>query len=170
MKINTLSPIFGGSTGGWLKAAEIEEKYTITWTSSKEQIFEMPTGGAGIMLKGENFLYFARKEQCVALSAQLRTMKINDYKIFRLIPSGEVQFLHPNDGVFPEKVNDDRERAGFKNFSIGKNPEPSLNKFGREPGSVAAKIEVMVNEPFITEKDEIVRQMAVRYREDEKEE
>ena len=33
-------PIFGGSTGGWLRAAEIEEKYAITWTSPKEQIFE----------------------------------------------------------------------------------------------------------------------------------
>ena len=29
LKIDTLSPIFGGSTGGWLRAAEIEEKYTI---------------------------------------------------------------------------------------------------------------------------------------------
>ena len=43
--IKTPSPIFGGSTGGWLRAAEVEEKYAITWTSPKEQIFEMPTGG-----------------------------------------------------------------------------------------------------------------------------
>ena len=34
------SPTFGGSTGGWLRAAETEEKYAITWTSKKEQIFE----------------------------------------------------------------------------------------------------------------------------------
>ena len=27
------SPTFGGSTGGWLRAAETEEKYAITWTS-----------------------------------------------------------------------------------------------------------------------------------------
>ena len=33
------SPTFGGSTGGWLRAAETEEKYAITWTSKKEQIF-----------------------------------------------------------------------------------------------------------------------------------
>ena len=38
-----VSPKFGGSTGGWLQAAETEEKYAITWASKKEQIFEMPT-------------------------------------------------------------------------------------------------------------------------------
>ncbi len=32
------SPTFEGSTGGWLRAAEVEEKYAITWTSSKEQV------------------------------------------------------------------------------------------------------------------------------------
>ena len=34
-------PMFGGSTGGLLTKAEVEEKYAITWTSSKEQVFEM---------------------------------------------------------------------------------------------------------------------------------
>jgi len=63
LNLQTFSPIFGGSTGGWLRAAEIEEKYVITWSSSKEQLFEMPTGGAAIMLQGENLLYLARKEQ-----------------------------------------------------------------------------------------------------------
>ena len=33
------SPTFEGSTGGWLRAAEVEEKYAITWTSKKEQVF-----------------------------------------------------------------------------------------------------------------------------------
>ena len=79
--IETPSPIFGGSTGGWLRAAEVEEKYAITWTSPKEQIFEMPTGGAAIMRSGENLLYLARMEQCLALGTQLRTFKITDYKI-----------------------------------------------------------------------------------------
>jgi hypothetical protein len=38
-------------TGGWLQAAETEEKYVMTWTNSRnktaveENIFEMPTGG-----------------------------------------------------------------------------------------------------------------------------
>ena len=65
------SPTFGGSTGGWLRAAETEEKYAITWTSKKEQVFEMPTSGAAIMQSGENLLYLAKKEQCLALGTQL---------------------------------------------------------------------------------------------------
>nr|AYR06249.1 photosystem I subunit II [Renouxia sp.] len=124
------SPTFGGSTGGWLRAAEIEEKYAITWTSKKEQIFEMPTGGAAIMREGDNLLYLARKEQCLALSVQLRSkFKITDFKIYRIFPSGEVQYLHPKDGVFPEKVNPGRIGIGNINHSIGKNAEPVDQKF-----------------------------------------
>ena len=79
------SPTFGGSTGGWLRAAETEEKYAITWTSKKEQVFEMPTGGAAIMRQNENLLYLARKEQCLALSTQLKnSFKITDFKIYRI--------------------------------------------------------------------------------------
>ncbi|WP_428025450.1 photosystem I reaction center subunit II, partial [Arcobacter sp.] len=44
LNLQTPFPTFGGSTGGWLRSAEVEEKYAITWTSPKEQIFEMPTG------------------------------------------------------------------------------------------------------------------------------
>ena len=66
LDLQIASPTFGGSTGGWLRAAEVEEKYAITWISTKEQIFEMPTGGAAIMRNGENLLYLARKEQCLA--------------------------------------------------------------------------------------------------------
>lgn len=110
-------PKFGGSTGGLLSAADREEKYAITWTSKTEQVFEMPTGGAAIMNEGENLLYFARKEQCLALGTQLRTKfkpKIEDYKIYRIYPTGETQYLHPADGVFPEKVNEGREFHGKK--------------------------------------------------------
>ena len=129
LKLQTPSPIFGGSTGGWLRAAEVEEKYAITWTSPKEQIFEMPTAGSAIMRSGENLLYLARKEQCLALGTQLRTFKIQDYKIYRIFPSGEVQYLHPKDGVFPEKVNEGRIRTNGRDFNIGKNPNPVSVKF-----------------------------------------
>ncbi len=125
-------PKFGGSTGGLLTAAEVEEKYAITWTSSKEQVFEMPTGGAAIMNSGENLLYFARKEQCLALGTQLRTKfkpRIQDYKIYRVFPNGEVQYLHPADGVFPEKVNEGRPFNGKIDRKIGDNSEPSTLKF-----------------------------------------
>lgn len=124
------SPTFGGSTGGWLKSAEIEEKYAITWTSSKEQIFEMPTGGAAIMRDNENLLYLARKEQCLALSTQLKTQfKISNFKIYRIFPNGEVQYLHPKDGVMPEKVNEGRQGIGTIFHSIGKNTNPINKKF-----------------------------------------
>jgi|TARA_B110000967_G_scaffold1698_1_gene1766 photosystem I subunit 2 len=129
LNIQTPSPTFEGSTGGWLRSAEVEEKYAITWTSSKEQIFEMPIGGSAIMRNGENLLYLARKEQCLALGSQLRTFKITDYKIYRIFPTGEVQYLHPKDGVFPEKVNEGRESVNNRNFSIGKNPNPATIKF-----------------------------------------
>ncbi len=129
------TPKFGGSTGGLLTKAEVEEKYAITWTSSKEQVFEMPTGGAAIMNEGENLLYLARKEQCLALGAQLRTKfkpRMDDYKVYRVFPSGEIQYLHPADGVFPEKVNEGRPYVGKKERAIGDNPEPATLKFTGE--------------------------------------
>ena len=105
------TPIFGGSTGGLLTAAQVEEKYAITWTSRKEQVFEMPTGGAAVMNEGDNLLYLARKEQCLALGTQLRTKfkpKIDNYKIYRIYPSCDIQYLHPSDVVFPEMLNEGR--------------------------------------------------------------
>ena len=133
---DTYFPEFGGSTGGWLSSASFEEKYIITWTNNSKKldradnIFEMPTGGAAVMKAGPNMVYFARKEQCLALGKQLRTnFKINDYRVFRLLPSGEVQFIHPKDGVFPEKVNEGRIAVGKREFSIGKNPNPASVKF-----------------------------------------
>merc|ERR1711896_76745 len=82
---NTPSPIFGGSTGGLLRKAQVEEFYVITWSANKEQIFEMPTGGAAIMRQGPNLLKLARKEQCLALTTRLRTkFKTNAcfYRVF----------------------------------------------------------------------------------------
>ncbi|MGB3513797.1 MAG: photosystem I reaction center subunit II PsaD [Microcoleaceae cyanobacterium] len=126
------SPIFGGSTGGLLTKAEVEEKYAITWTSPKEQVFEMPTGGAAIMQEGENLVYLARKEQCLALGTQLRTKfkpKIDNYKIYRIFPDGSTEYLHPKDGVFPEKANEGRPYVGKIDRNIGSNPEPAALKF-----------------------------------------
>ena len=85
---NLYFPEFGGSTGGWLEAAEKEEKYVMTWTNTnkstkvEDNIFEMPTGGAAIMKMGPNLVYMARKEQCLALGKQLGTkFKVKDYRI-----------------------------------------------------------------------------------------
>lgn len=133
------APIFGGHTGGLLTKARIEEKYAITWTSPKEQVFEMPTGGSAIMRQGDNLLYLARKEHCIALGGQqLRAkFKINNYKIYRIFPNGEMQYVHPKDGVFPEKVNPGRPYVGKIDRNIGSNPEPASLKFsGKAPYDV----------------------------------
>ena len=120
-----------GSTGGLLNSAETEEKYAITWTSKKSQAFELPTGGAAMMNEGQNIMYFARKEQCLALGTQLRSFKprIEDYKIYRIFPGGDTEFLHPKDGVFPEKVNEGRSIINHNPRRIGQNPNPASIKF-----------------------------------------
>ncbi|QIR37821.1 Photosystem I reaction center subunit II [Tolypothrix sp. PCC 7910] len=123
------TPLFAGNTGGLLKKAEVEEKYAITWTSPKQQVFELPTGGAATMQQGQNLLYLARKEYGIALGGQLRKFKITDYKIYRILPSGETSLIHPADGVFPEKVNAGREKVRFVPRRIGENPNPSALKF-----------------------------------------
>merc|ERR1719331_1177659 len=126
---NTPSPIFGGSTGGLLRKAQVEEFYVITWESKKEQIFEMPTGGAAIMRKGPNLLKLARKEQCMALTTQLRTKFKATPVFYRVFPNGEVQYLHPKDGVYPEKVNAGREQSNGNMRRIGQNGQPAAIKF-----------------------------------------
>ncbi|MBE9003670.1 photosystem I reaction center subunit II [Fortiea sp. LEGE XX443] len=123
------TPLFAGSTGGLLTKAKEEEKYAITWTSPKAQVFELPTGGAATMNQGENLLYIARKEYGIALGGQLRKFKITDYKIYRILPNGETTFIHPADGVFPEKVNPGREKVRHVPRSIGQNPSPAQLKF-----------------------------------------
>jgi photosystem I subunit 2 len=133
------APIFGGGTGGLLTKAQVEEKYAITWTSPKQQVFELPTGGAAVMNEGDNLLYLARKEYCIALGGQqLRAkFKINNYKIYRVFPNGEIQYIHPSDGVFPEKVNKGRPYVGKVDRNIGSNPEPATLKFsGKKPFEV----------------------------------
>jgi photosystem I subunit 2 len=130
--LNGQLPKYIGSTGGLLNSAETEEKYAIIWTSSKAQAFELLTGGAAEMNEGENIMYFARKEQCLALGTQLRTKfkpRIEDYKIYRIYPGGDVEYLHPKDGVFPEKVNEGRAMVGHNPRSIGANPNPAGLKF-----------------------------------------
>merc|ERR1719401_10355 len=124
-------PEFGGSTGGLLSKAKYEEFYAITWKNDKKDVlFEMPTGGAAVMKEGQNLLFLARKEHCIMLGTRLRTKyKIKEYRVFRLFPNGEIQFLHPADGVFPEKVNKGRVPNNLNLRSIGKNPEPAKLKF-----------------------------------------
>jgi hypothetical protein len=103
---------------------QVEEFYVITWDSKNEQIFEMPTGGAAIMRKGPNLLKLSRKEQCLALLTQLRTKFKTDGCFYRVFPNGEVQYLHPKDGVYPEKVNAGRGATNTNMRRIGQNANP----------------------------------------------
>ena len=70
-----------------LAALQVEEFYVIVWEAKKEQIFEMPTGGAAMMRQGPNLLKLARKEQCLALLQQLRNKFRTDGQIHRVFPS-----------------------------------------------------------------------------------
>ena len=58
----------------------------ITWDAKKEQVFEMPTGGAAIMRQGPNLLKLARKEQCLAVLTQLRNKFKTDGQIYPRVP------------------------------------------------------------------------------------
>ena len=55
---------------------------------------------------------------------QLRTGFKLDGRIYRVYPSGEVQYLHPKDGVYPEKLNKSRVGVNNNMRSIGKNVNP----------------------------------------------
>jgi len=81
------------------------------------------------MNKGENLCYFRKKEQCIMVGKQLREMKIENYKVYRLKKDGTVVFMHPADGVFPEKVNKGRVQVNGRPFSIGQNPVQSELRF-----------------------------------------
>jgi photosystem I subunit II len=61
---------------------------------------------------------------------QLRAkFKISNYKIYRVFPDGATEYLHPKDGVFPEKVNEGRPYNGKIDRNIGSNPNPIKVKF-----------------------------------------
>ncbi len=96
----------------------------ITWEAAKEQIFEMPTGGAAIMRKGPNLLKLGKKEQCLALTTQLRTKFKISPCFYRVFPDGKVEYLHPMDGVYPEKVNAGRVGVNQNMRRIGDNVNP----------------------------------------------
>merc|ERR1712176_1593269 len=120
---NTPSPIYGGSTGGLMN----KQKYE----------FEMSAGGYAFMRQGPNLLKLARKEQCLELSNDFRLEKEFKKKIivkksisfYRVLPSGEVQYLYPADGVYPEKKNKGRKGVNQNLRRIGQNVDPGALKF-----------------------------------------
>ena len=123
-------PKFIQSTGGMPPLAFVEERYGITWNSKSERGFELPTGGAGLMNEGDNVMYFARKEQCLALSRQFKNMKpaIKDFKVYRLIEGEEPLLVHSSDNK-PEKLEKTRLQVNTNMRTIGDNPSPHTTKF-----------------------------------------
>jgi len=118
-----------------MRKAQEEEFYAITWQAKKEVVFELPTGGAAIMRQGPNLLKLARKEQCLALLTQLRTKFKTDGQFYRVFPNGEVQYLHPKDGVYPEKGNKGRQAVNTNKRRIGENTQPVQIKFSGKLGT-----------------------------------
>jgi photosystem I subunit 2 len=126
-------PLYMGSSGGYMSKAT-RERHAITWTAKDEATFEMPTGGVAFMNKGENLCYFRKKEQCLSVGKQLRKMKIENYKIYRIAKDGTVSFMHPADGVFPEKVNKGRVQVNGRPHTVAQNPELGLLKYTKYHG------------------------------------
>merc|ERR1712224_662999 len=126
---DTSSPDFGGGTGGLQRKAQVEEFYLLTWITKSEFLFELSSSGVAKMLKGKNLLKLSRKEQCLALSTKLR----NTYKLnacfYRILPNGEIQYLHPFDGIYPENVKSGRLGSNQKMRLLGQNTQPFKLKF-----------------------------------------
>ena len=119
------------------KKKQVEEFYVLTWENPGAEVpFEMPTGGTAIMRAGPNLLKLARKEQALALLTQLKAKnKVKVGNIYRLLPSGETQHLHPKDGTVPERVNAGRAPANTNARRIGDNKSPSQIKFTGKLGT-----------------------------------
>ena len=126
------TPRFVQSTGGMPPLAFIEDRYGITWVNKadEERCFELPTGGAALMHSGANVMYFARKEQCLALSRQLKKMKpaIKDFKVYRIVEGEEPALVHSSDNK-PEKLDKSRSQVNTNMRKISENPEPASLKF-----------------------------------------
>ena len=125
-----LTPKFIQSTGGMPPLAFVDERYGVTWNSKEEMPFELPTGGAGVMHEGANVMYFARKEQCLALTRHLKKLKpgIKEYKVYRVVEGEEPALLHSSDNK-PEKMQKDRKQVNTNMRKINENVSQHSLKF-----------------------------------------
>tara|TARA_Y100000768_G_scaffold263469_1_gene200986 strand:+ start:391 stop:855 length:465 start_codon:yes stop_codon:yes gene_type:complete len=123
-------PKFIQSTGGMPPLAFVDERYGVTWNSQEERPFELPTGGAGVMHEGENVMYFARKEQCLALTRHLKKLKpgVKEYKVYRVIEGEEPTLVHSSDNK-PEKLQKDRKQVNTNMRKINENVSQHSLKF-----------------------------------------
>ena len=125
-----LTPKFIQSTGGMPPLAFVDERYGVTWNSKEERPFELPTGGAGVMHEGANVMYFARKEQCLALTRHLKKLKpgVKEYKVYRIIEGEEPALVHTSDDK-PEKLNKERKQVNTNMRKINENVSQHSLKF-----------------------------------------
>ena len=118
------------STGGMPPLAFVDERWGVTWTSKEEMPFELPTGGAGVMHEGDNVLYFARKEQCLALTRSLKKLKpgIKVYDVYHVVEGQEPILVHSSTNK-PEKMGKDRKQVNTNMRKINENVSQHSLKF-----------------------------------------
>ena len=72
--------------------------------------------------------FVGHRSESYALVLVCRTQLRNKFKlngcVYRVFPNGEVQYLHPKDGVYPEKVNAGRVAVNTNSRRIGANVNP----------------------------------------------
>merc|ERR1711879_829470 len=85
--------------------------------------------GRGCHEQGRELVLLQEEGACICLGKQLRKLKIENYKIYRLRADGTVVFMHPADGVFPEKVNKGRVQVNGRPFTTCMNPEQTELKW-----------------------------------------
>lgn len=77
---------------------------------------------------------------CAPCRTQLRNKFKTNGQFYRVFPNGEVQYLHPKDGVYPEKVNAGRQAVNTNSRRIGANPNPIAVRYVRLPPSLQAAV------------------------------
>jgi len=126
-------PPFQGSSGGYVSRST-KERHAMTWVAPSQKVFEMPTGGCAVMNKGDNLIYFRKKEHCICLTKALRKQKINDIKVYRIQKDGTVLFMHPLDGLWPEQATNGRPLTNWRPFPTGSNPQGGALKWSKYHG------------------------------------
>ncbi|CAL9075180.1 unnamed protein product, partial [Musa acuminata var. zebrina] len=104
------------------------EFYVITWDSPRSKCSRCPP--AALPSCGRAQPAEAGAQGTVPGARHPAAVQVQDQvPVLPGVPNGEVQYLHPKDGVYPEKVNPGRQGVGQNMRSIGKNVSPIEVKF-----------------------------------------
>ncbi|KAL0308142.1 UNVERIFIED_CONTAM: Photosystem I reaction center subunit II, chloroplastic [Sesamum calycinum] len=115
---------------GLLRKAQVEEFYVITWDSSKEQMFEMPTGRLAIMRQGPQLAETDPEEQCLALGTRLRSKYKDQVPVLQGVPETVSPVFAPERRGVPGEgeSGSDQSRAEYE-VDWEKNVSPIEVKF-----------------------------------------